>query len=73
MRVYIAIALATVMTTAALAQDASAVFAALDADQNGSVSLAEAERNTIVTERFAEADSDGNGDLSPEEFETAFG
>ena len=57
------------MTGAAFAQGATD-FATLDADMSGGVSLAEAQVGwpDLTAEAFASADTDGNGELSPEEF-----
>jgi Ca2+-binding EF-hand superfamily protein len=70
---YLIIASGVAMATAALAQDTAAVFAALDSDDNGSISEMEAERNAFVMEAFSSADSDTDGALSQEEFDAAFG
>ena len=70
---YVIIASAVAMSTAAFAQDTAAVFAALDTDKNGSINEMEAERNALVTENFPIADSNGDGALSSEEFDAAFG
>jgi Ca2+-binding EF-hand superfamily protein len=57
----------------AQAQDATLVFGALDADDDGSVSQDEASINDFVSEGFEAADSNGDGALSREEFAAAFG
>ena len=42
-----------------------------DADQNGTLSLAEvqAAKPSVTAEKFAKADTDGNGELSQEEYD----
>lgn len=57
------------MSGAAFAQGAPD-FATLDADMSGGVSFAEAQVAwpDMTAEEFAAADTDGNGELSPEEF-----
>jgi Ca2+-binding EF-hand superfamily protein len=70
---WLALAAALVMSSAAFAQDAAAVFAALDTDRNGSISQMEAQRNPTVADNFAAADTNNNGSLSREEFIAAFG
>ena len=69
------LALITVLTmgSAAYAQDAAVVFAALDTDRNGSISQMEAQRNSTVAANFAAADTDNNGSLSRDEFIATFG
>jgi hypothetical protein len=64
---------ALVVASAVCAQDAAAVFAALDTDRNGSISQMEAQRNATVAANFAAADTNNNGSLSREEFIAAFG
>ena len=70
---YLIIASAAVIATTALAQDTAAVFAALDTDNNGSITETEAQRNDFVTESFSSADSNSDGTLSQEEFDATFG
>lgn len=72
MRKYL-IVLAFMAATPALAQDAAAVFAALDANKDGKVSQAEAQRNTMVSQDFTDADKNHDGFLSRDEFAAAFG
>ncbi|KKB78916.1 hypothetical protein VW35_10620 [Devosia soli] len=57
------------MTGAAFAQGTTD-FATLDADMSGGVSLAEAQVGwpDLTAEAFAAADTDANGELSPEEY-----
>ena len=70
----LAIIVVAIMTSpTAFAQDAAAVFAALDADQNGSISSMEAQRKSTVSANFAAADANNDGALSREEFIAAFG
>jgi hypothetical protein len=74
MRKYFVLGAALMMVAApALAQDAAIVFAALDADRNGQVTQAEAQKNVLVTQNFAQADTNLDGMLSRAEFEAAFG
>lgn len=47
------------------------VFDRLDKDKNGQLSASEARQLPAISERFKEADSDGNGMLSRAEFEKA--
>ena len=61
------------LATPAMAQDAAAVFAALDANHDGKISQAEAQKNAAVLQMFAQADKDHDGFLSKEEFQAAFG
>ena len=57
----------------AFAQDTGAVFAALDANHDGKISRAEAQRNPAVTAVFSQADKNKDGYLSRAEFDAAFG
>ena len=61
------------LATPAMAQDTAAVFAALDANHDGKISQAEAQKNAAVLQMFAEADKDHDGFLSKAEFDAAFG
>ncbi len=72
MRKYL-IVLAFMAATPALAQDAGLVFAALDTNKDGKVSQAEAQRNTMVSQSFADTDKNHDGYLSKDEFVAAFG
>ena len=72
MRKYL-IGIAFMFATAAQAQDAALVFAALDTNKDGRVSQAEAQRNTMVSQGFADTDKNRDGFLSREEFVAAFG
>ena len=72
MKKFLAILLATgFASTAALAAD----FSAVDADQNGSVSMEEAKAAMpdLTDDAFGAADADKNGELSAEEFATISG
>lgn len=53
----------------------AADFAAVDADQSGTVSMEElqAAMPDVTEEAFTAADTDGSGDLSEDEFNAAFG
>jgi len=70
---YLAFGIALMLATPAMAQDAGLVFTALDANKDGKVSQAEAQRNTQVAQNFALADKDHDGFLSKDEFTAAFG
>ena len=72
MRRYL-IVLAFMAATPALAQDAGLVFTALDTNKDGKVSQAEAQRHTMVSHGFADADKNHDGNLSKDEFVAAFG
>ena len=61
------------LASPALAQDAAAVFAALDANHDGKVSQQEAAKNPMVAANFAAADKNHDGFLSKDEFIAAFG
>ena len=73
MRKCLALVAGLTMGSAAYAQDAAAVFAALDTDRNGNISQMEAQRNSTVAANFVAADTDNNGSLSRDEFIAAFG
>lgn len=64
---------ALLISASAMAQDTAAVFAALDADKNGSISQMEAQKNQIVSADFTAADTNADGSLSRAEFDAAFG
>ena len=66
------VAMASVATPA-LAQDAALVFAALDANKDGKITQAEAQKNTAVMQMFVAADKNKDGSLSKDEFVAAFG
>ena len=70
---YLAIGLMLGLATPALAQDAGLVFTALDTNKDGKISQAEAQRNIMVSENFADADKNHDGFLSKDEFIAAFG
>ncbi len=72
MKKFLAIVLATgFASTAALAAD----FTAVDADQNGSVTMEEAKAAMpeLTEDAFKAADGDQNGELSADEFGTIQG
>jgi Ca2+-binding EF-hand superfamily protein len=66
-------ALVLVLAGPALAQDSGLVFAALDANHDGKVSKAEAQKNPAVSQMFDQADANHDGFLSKQEFDAAFG
>ena len=55
------------------AQDAALVFTALDANKDGKVTKAEAQKNPMVAQMFDQADKNKDGSLSKDEFAAAFG
>lgn len=61
------------LATPALAQDAALVFTALDANHDGKVTKAEAQKNPAVMQMFDQADKNHDGSLSKDEFNAAFG
>ena len=70
---YLALGVAFMLATPAAAQDAGLVFTALDANKDGKISQAEAQRNALVGQNFTAADKDHDGFLSKDEFMAAFG
>lgn len=70
---YAALGAVLMLATPALAQDAALVFTALDANKDGKISQPEAQRNAMVTQNFAMADTNHDGSLSKDEFMAAFG
>ena len=73
MKPYHILGAALFLATPAMAQDTAAVFAALDANHDGKISQAEAQKNAAVLQKFAAADKDRDGFLSKAEFDAAFG
>jgi len=73
MKVLLVLGIGLVLATPALAQDAALVFTALDANKDGKVTQAEAQKNPVVTQMFAQADKNKDGGLSKDEFMAAFG
>lgn len=73
MRKILILSLFSLLPALAQAQDAALVFGALDTDGDGSVSQDEASINEFVSQGFADADANGDGALSREEFLAAFG
>jgi len=73
MKAYLLLGIGLVLATPALAQDAALVFAALDANKDGKVTQAEAQKNAAVMQMFAQADKNKDGSLSKDEFQAAFG
>jgi Ca2+-binding EF-hand superfamily protein len=67
------VGVALFLATPVWAQDAGAVFAALDANHDGKVTQAEAQKNPAVMQAFAQADKNRDGSLSKAEFDAAFG
>lgn len=72
-RYTVALGLVIALAAPAMAQDAGLVFSALDANKDGKVSQAEAQRNVMVSQSFATADKNKDGSLSKDEFGAAFG
>ena len=70
---YLAFGVALALATPAAAQDAELVFTALDANKDGKISQAEAQKNPFVAQNFTAADKNHDGFLSKEEFMAAFG
>ena len=56
------------VNTDAYAVDVEATFDALDKDNNGLLSEAEAQMDAVLKENFAQIDTDQNGQLSLNEF-----
>jgi Ca2+-binding EF-hand superfamily protein len=48
------------------------IFDALDANKDGNIAQAEAEAHPTVAQHFTQADADGDGALSRDEFAAAF-
>ena len=69
----LSIALVVAGAAPAMAQDAALVFTALDANKDGKISKAEAQKNPAVAQMFDQADKNKDGSLSKEEFTAAFG
>jgi Ca2+-binding EF-hand superfamily protein len=73
MKALLVLGIGLVLATPALAQDAALVFTALDANKDGKVTQAEAQKNPAVVQMFAQADKNKDGGLSKDEFMAAFG
>lgn len=73
MRTFLIATVALFFASPALAQDAAAVFAALDTNHDGKISRQEAQKNPVVFRTFDQADKNHDGFLSKQEFEAAFG
>ena len=73
MKAILILGIGLALATPALAQDASLVCTALDANKDGKVTQAEAQKNAAVAQMFAQADKNKDGSLSKAEFEAAFG
>ena len=55
------------------AEDTGKLFVQLDADKDGFVSKAEAEKHKDLSATFAKADANADGKLDPNEFSAAVG
>jgi Ca2+-binding EF-hand superfamily protein len=53
-------------------QRTGSIFDALDANQDGNIAQAEAEAHPTVAQHFTQADTNGDGALSRDEFAAAF-
>lgn len=73
MKAILILGIGLALATPALAQDAGLVFTALDANKDGKVTKAEAQKNTAVMQMFDQADKNKDGGLSKDEFMAAFG
>jgi Ca2+-binding EF-hand superfamily protein len=73
MKAYLVLGIGLALATPALAQDAGLVFTALDANKDGKVTKAEAQKNPMVAQMFDQADKNKDGSLSKDEFAAAFG
>ena len=73
MKTHLVLGTFLLLATPALAQDTAAVFAALDANHDGKISKAEAQKNPMVSQAFDQADKNHDGFLSKAEFDAAFG
>jgi EF hand len=56
----------------AAAPQSGSIFDVLDANQDGNIAQTEAEAHPTVAQHFTQADSNGDGALSREEFAAAF-
>ena len=59
-------------TPPASAPQSGSIFDALDANQDGNIAQTEADSHPTVAQNFAQADTNGDGALSREEFAAAF-
>ncbi len=57
------------LSVAFVAQASELTFDTVDADDNGYISVAEADSYEALKEQFKKLDADEDGQLSPEEFE----
>jgi len=73
MKTILILGIGLALVTPALAQDAALVFTALDANKDGKVTKAEAQKNAAVAQMFDQADKNKDGSLSKDEFQAAFG
>lgn len=73
MKAYLILGIGLALAAPALAQDAGLVFTALDANKDGKVTKAEAQKNPMVAQMFDQADKNKDGSLSKDEFAAAFG
>ena len=53
-------------------QQSGSIFDTLDANQDGNIAQAEAQAHPTVAQHFTQADTNGDGALSREEFAAAF-
>lgn len=58
------------LTAACFAQATELTFESVDADQNGYISMTEADSHEALKEQFKKLDTDEDGQLSPEEFKS---
>ncbi len=56
------------LSVAFVAQASELTFESVDADENGYISVAEADSYEALKEQFKKLDADEDGQLSPEEF-----
>jgi Ca2+-binding EF-hand superfamily protein len=63
---------ATAPATAPATQQSGSIFDTLDANQDGNLAQTEADAHPTVAQHFTQADTNGDGALSREEFAAAF-